>query len=256
MKLSAYICAANVITLDYCLELAARSLLPVADELILCDNHSTDATPELMARLAAEHPDKIRLLDYPILIPTEGRHSWWTDWLNWTRLHCTHEMQLTLDADEVLDDTAECHAVIRESTRDGLCRWFNRLNFWRDGRSLIPDGACCGKWVARMGPSSLYMPSDEPDAKDNTIRERATRDASGALRIFHLGFLRRTAAFFAKSKIVQPAFMGTYDPRLTAAEAEGKALHQINFGWQNNLVPYRGRHPAAIAQWMKERGAL
>ena len=250
MKLSGYICASNAVKFDYCLELAARSLLPVVDELILCDNDSEDGTALIMQRLASEYPLKVVLLNYDKPIPV-NRQTWWVEWLNWVRDRCSYRMQITLDADEVLDDTPECHAAVLEAAAKGECRWFERLNFWQDGRHLIPDGACCGKWVARLGPTDLWMPSDEPITKDPRIRAMATRHPD--LRIFHLGFLRCTTAFYAKSKVVQPAFLGTYDPRLTAGEAEGKTLAEIPFEWQKNLVEYTGTHPAGVEQWITER---
>ncbi len=253
MKLSSYLCVRNALSLDYCIELAARSLLPVSDELLICDSDSTDGTLQLLQRLADQHPDKIRLINYPWPDPA-GDGQWWVEWLNYTRGRLSHEMQLTLDADEVLDDSPDCHAAIYECVSQGGARWFDRLNYWQDGRHLIPDGHCCGKYVARLGPANLWMPSDEPVPRDKTLRDLATRD--GRLLIHHLGFLRHRAAFYAKSKVVHRAFVNDYDPRLAAAEAAGQSVSDVPFDWSRHLVPYEGNQPAAVAEWIAERAAV
>jgi glycosyltransferase involved in cell wall biosynthesis len=46
---------------DVFLEQALRNALDFCDELIAVDHRSKDGTPRILARLAAEHPDKIRL---------------------------------------------------------------------------------------------------------------------------------------------------------------------------------------------------
>lgn len=251
MKLSGYICVRNALRLDYCVRLAARSLLPVVDELVICDSDSTDGTRELFDLWAAREP-KLRVINYPWPNPV-GDSLWWVNWLNFARERLSHEMQITLDADEVLDDSPACRAAVREAAEDGGCRWFDRLNFWRDGRSVIPEGHCCGKLVARMGPAKFWMPSDEPHHPGECeILDRAVLD--GRLRIFHLGFLRRTDAFYAKAKVVLPAFFTRYDQRLEFAERDGKQLHESECDFTDFLVPYRGPWPSEVVEWMRERG--
>jgi hypothetical protein len=249
-KLSGYICARDAFRLDYCLELAARSLLPVLDELILCDSDSTDPTRPWMQAFQREHGDKVRIINWPWPDP-KGDPHWWTDWLNFARSYCTHEMQITLDADEVLDDSPDCHAAVREAVAAGEARWCDRLNFWQDEHHLIPDGYCCGKHVARLGSTRFYMPSDEPVARDTALRQAATLDKR--LRIFHLGFLREQAAFYRKSAVVQPAFTGGLDPRLIAGEEQGQPLSAIDFDWRERLTPYTGTYPAGVLEWIRRR---
>lgn len=257
MKLSGYICAANVVKFDYCLELAARSLMPVVDELILCDRGSTDGTAEIMRMLATDHPC-VKIVNHPDPIPTDTPDiGWMVKWMNWTRLHCSHPMQIYLDADEVLSDSINCQAGIREALSDSPrkgARTFTRLNFWKDGHHLAPNGMVCGIDVTRMGPSSLYMPSDEPEPLDKSIMKISRIDRR--LEIYHLGFLRKTQAFWDKSRVVQNAFFGTWDPRLGEAEAQGKELGEFEFGYNDKLQPYSGYIPEAVKAWMRERNRL
>ncbi|MEO8206065.1 MAG: glycosyltransferase family 2 protein, partial [Chthoniobacterales bacterium] len=45
---------------DIFIEWSVRNALPFCDEFILADHQSSDGTPEILQRLAAEFPDKIR----------------------------------------------------------------------------------------------------------------------------------------------------------------------------------------------------
>jgi hypothetical protein len=256
MKLSGYICFSNVIQLDYCLALSARSLMPIVDELILCDLDSTDETPMLLKQLSTEHPC-VRILNYPIRRPENGDGSWMEKWLNWVRGHCSHEMQFYLEADEVVSDDPECHSEIRRALSgkpiEG-CRWFNRLNFWQDGRHLAPSGSVVSDWVARMGPSCNIMVLDGPNPEDTTILKASTKHH--ALKLFHLGFVRRNEAFVAKSKIVQKVFTGGYDARIDQCESMNTPLSEFDWGFKDRLVKYDGEYPKGVREWLLERGRL
>ena len=259
-KLSAYLPVRNGFALDYCWQEAAFSLIEVSDELILCDSDSTDGTRDAMETLAVINP-KIRVINYPWpTLPTyeqvaaqkpgpPGQPRMLIKWLNFCREHCRYPMQLTTDADEVLHP--DSYPAIREAVAKMECRWFHRLHFWRDHRHITQDGKVVGCHVARLGPTEFEMPSDEmrPEGEPE-IRKRATRDPR--LNFFHYGFIRRPAAFFAKSKVMQPALCNSYDPRLEQAERE-------NISWFDTtevgeLLPFNGAHPPIMTNWLRERG--
>lgn len=246
-KLSAYVCVRNNFRLGYCVEAAIQSLLPVCDELVVCDSDSDDGTKDYLADVKATDA-RIRVINYPWRNP-HGSATWWTEWLNYARAHLSHEMQLTLDADEVLDPMA--HDEIKRAVSSGGSRWFHRLNFWKDPQHLVPDGHVCGIRVARLGPSRFHMPSDEPHPEGEPEIRLFAKDHA-ALRIFHYGFLRRRECFFAKSKVVHGAFTGGYDPRLQEAEDTGG-------NWQGKVldVPldaYDGPHPECARAWLAAQG--
>lgn len=262
--LSGYIPVRNGDRLDYCWREAAESLLPICDELILCDSDSTDGTRETMDAWAARNP-KIRVLNRPWpVLPTF--EQWQHDmprppsdpmmlikWLNWIREHCHYDMQITTDADEVLDPRS--YPAIREAVKERGCRYFRRLNFWQDAQHLIPDGHVCGTNVARLGPTELPMCSDEPRPDgEPEIRKRATFDDS--LRFFHYGFLRKPAAFFEKAKVMHLALHSSYDPRLVEAERTGQPWYQLS-KWPDEipLVTYGDSyHPPQAIEWLRFRG--
>lgn len=262
--LSAYLPVRNGFALDYCWVEAAQSLLPVCDELILCDSDSTDRTRMVMDEWAKIEP-KIRVLNRPWpTLPTFDQ--WKVDavrppsdalmlpkWLNWIREQCHYDMQLTTDADEILDPRG--YPAIREAVKERGCRWFKRLNFWQDAQHLVPDGHVCGTNVVRLGPTELPMCSDEPHYEgEPQIRQRALFEDS--LRFFHYGFLRRPAAFFEKAKVMHLALHNSYDPRLLEAERTGQPWYQLS-KWPDEiaLVTYsEGYHPPYAQAWLRERG--
>jgi hypothetical protein len=55
---------------DLFVEQAVRNVLDFCDQIFLCDHRSADRTPEILARLAAGHPDKLRLC--PVSDPSES----------------------------------------------------------------------------------------------------------------------------------------------------------------------------------------
>lgn len=249
--LSGYTVVRNALKLDYPVELTIRSLLTVCDEVVCCDSDSTDGTREMLDRWA-DMDIRLRIVNYPWPDP-KGDTFWYVKWMNFAREQLRFSTQLELDADEVLDDRPECLHAVCEAVQDGGARVFDRLNFWRDPRSLIPEGHCCGKFVTRLGPSNLFMPSDEPRHRGECpILDHAIPDPR--LRIFHLGFLRRREAFYAKARVVLTAFFNRYDTRLEDAEAEKKELWQSSCDFTHLLLPYRGGYPAGVAEWLRCRG--
>jgi hypothetical protein len=258
--LGGYVVVRNGISLDYCFAESIRSLLPVCDEVVACDSDSTDGTRRVLEELADREP-KLRIINWPWRNPEGQSHHGFVRWLNFARVHLTTDVQITLDADEVLDDNPLCHLVIRDALRtDHPYRQFDRLNFWRDARSLIPEGVCCGKIVSRMGPTAVKIHSDEPhenDGDDWRIVERGIFHPD--LKIFHLGFLRHRDAFYAKNKVIASMWNGPAqprDPRLIKGEAEGKELWETECEWSNRLVPYSGDYPASVRKWLTDRGHI
>src|ERR1019366_1545874 len=130
------------------------------------DSDSNDGTREMLDEMVRKDP-RIRVINWPWTDPQGRGHHGWVEWLNFARSHLTTDCQITLDADEVLDDAPECHRVIRDALEtDQPARYFHRLNFWRDPHSLIPHGHCCAWQVARMGLTDRMAHSDEPRTDD------------------------------------------------------------------------------------------
>lgn len=248
--LSGYVPVRNGNKLDYCWQLAVKSMLPVCDEVVICDSDSDDGTHDEADAWAKREP-KIRVINYPWPEP-KGDVWMLLKWLNFARKELRYDMQITLDADEVIHPDA--YAEIRRAVAERGCRWFRRMNFWRDAQSLVPDGQVCGMNVARLGPTEFEMPSDNAEAHpggEPLIRVRGRYHPK--LLIWHLGFLRRQDSFLAKSRVMQAALLNTYDPKLAEAEKTGQAWHELSNS-HIKLVPYTGTHPEIVHDWLVERG--
>lgn len=249
-RLSGYTCVRNGIELDYCFEQCILSMLPVCDEVVVCDSDSTDGTHERLMQMEVHYAPKIRVINRPWSNPYRYI-NWWVEWINWTRQQLSYPMQLMLDADEVLDPGAV--PKLHELAKDGRCAYFDRVNFYGGAHQIAAEGHVCGHYVARLGPQCFYMPSDEPHHEgEPEIRKMAIKHSS--LRIFHYGFLRKPDAFYRKSKVVMNAFFGREDDRVVKCEKEGVK------DWAAAIpVPvekWNGSHPALMHEWLVERGWL
>lgn len=248
--LSGHVCVRNNFLLDYCAELAVQSMLPVCDEIVVCDGESTDGTKQFFEEWSFREP-KIRVVTYPWPGPHRDL-GWWVNWLQFARGHLRFPTQLALDADEVLDARG-FETIRRLANERNKSALFHRINYWRDPQHQAPHNRCCGTLVARLGPSDLYMPSDEPHpAVHPNIRTAAARYPG--LWIHHLGFLRKPEAFIAKSKVVQNAFFGSVDSRLIDAEQQGQDWRQREYFDGLSLEPATEPLPELIKPWLRTRG--
>lgn len=248
--LSGLIPSRNCLSQDYCLELAIRSLLPICDEIVVSDSDSTDGTLEMLNEWASREP-RLRIVNYPWPDP-KGDYHWYVTWLNHARQHLRFRSLCQLDGDEVLTDEPSAYRIIRKAVLDNDALAVDRLNFARNAHSIIPEGECCGKYCVRVGPSDLFLASDEPHLPGEVPMLDMAHIEKG-VRIYHLGFLRKPQAFFAKSKVVLGAFFNEYDKRIADAEEKGR-LPLERFPWWNRLVPYNGYYPQKVKDWMIERG--
>lgn len=254
-SLSGFVCVRNALRLDYCITESLKSLLPVCQEVIACDSDSDDGTRELLDRMAKDD-SRIRVINWPWTDPQSRSHHAWIEWLNFARGHLTTDCQITLDADEVLDDDPKCHRVIQDALHtEQPARFFHRLNFWRDPHSLIPHGHCCAWQVARMGFTDRMIHSDEPRSEDGAdwrILDEAVFHPD--LKIFHLGFLRRKEQFYAKNRSVARIWFGHgRDSRLEQGEQKGLELWETECAFSNDLLPYEGSWPESVRKWLTER---
>lgn len=250
-KISGYICIRDGIALDFCFMEAIKSLIPVCDELIVADFGSMDGTLGEVMKL---NDSRIRILTSPRIDIVRNIH-WWTETLNWARLKCNYDYQLTLDADEVLSEKA--YPYIYRAAAEGRALWFHRNNYWNDPQHLAPSGSVCGDAVVRFGPSDLPMVSDEPHpGGEPEIRKLAgdRRDIPPELLIHHYGFIRKPDALIRKCEINLKAFFGApQDERLLRAQAEGRPWQEL-CPFDKPLQEYHGTHPEVAHQWLIERG--
>lgn len=257
MSLSGLVPIRNGLRLDYCFQEAIKSLLPVCDEVVVSDGESDDGTQELLREWATREP-KIKLCVYPWPNPV-AKIDFFVDWIQYGRSHCSCTHVCMLDGDEVLDERS--YRTVRHYAKESptYTLKFKRLNFWRDAKHLIPHGQCLGHEVVRLIPQHMWLPSDGAHPLGaETVAAAHPSPPRGV--IYHYGFLRRPAAYFAKSKELHGMFFGTYDKRLTDAEANtkegGNWMEKIaDVEWTERLVPYDDpHHPAVARDWLRSRG--
>jgi len=110
---------------------AVKSIVDQVDEVLVVDNLSRDGTPEIIRRLAAEHPDKLVALAYPHRIARqgweqkdaiEGRGALLPahEYCNWILERCANPFVLKWDADMV--------------ALPAFARWLER---WRASDKLV-----------------------------------------------------------------------------------------------------------------------
>lgn len=242
------VCIRNGFRLDYPWREAVKSLLPICDEVVICDCDSDDGTRDWIEAWAKSEP-KINIVNFPWTDP-RGDNQFWPEWLNYARQHLKTEWHIQLDADEVIHEAD--HELIRMAAENRSTLFCRRLNFWRDPFHLIPEGVCCGTKVLRIAAANAPIPSDYPYEPAN---ETLQRGIESEIRIFHYGFLREREAFFRKAREVQRIWVNSFDPRLEAAERfEGNWSEMPGVtGWENNLNQYAGTHPKVIHPWLAER---
>lgn len=259
MTLSGYTITRNCISLDYCYELTIQSLLPVCDEVVVCDSDSTDGTRERLDVWAKEEP-KLRVINYP-WPGVNGRLGAISEWVNYARGFLNHPLQLHLEADEVFGDDVGselrfiCELNLTSRTNCGPF-WFSRLNFIKDAHHLIPPGTVCGNRVVRYGPSNMWMPLDCPiNGHSQEMFENAVSVNEHRLNIFHYGFIRRTQAYYDKCRVMQPLMLNDHDKRLDEAEQAGTPwIDKYPELTPDKLIPWKGQHPKIAHGWLAERG--
>jgi hypothetical protein len=158
----------------------------------------------------------------------------------------------------VLDPRAD---EVLKSSKPEDCFWFDRFNYWKDAHHIVPHHRVCAHRVARFGPASLPMHSDEIHdgvqfpLPEPEMRTRAVYDAR--LIIHHYGFLRKRKAMFTKTAGNLRAFFGhEQDVRLVEAMKHPER-HWTEFcEFDKPLRKYHGYHPPEAKEWLKERGVL
>ena len=246
MRLGGTIFTHNCLTLDYCLDLALRSLLDVCDEVVCIDAESTDGTLEYLSDMGV----KDRRLTIGLAkwkpIP-DGKGQWLSDLGNTALSLMRSPYHIALQADEVLHE--EDYGKIRECANRGGQYLVHRLNFWKDSRHIVPPGKVCGHNICRMGPKTSKFIGDAENIDLN-----AQPVGQSSVRIFHYGFIRKAEAQIIKGIKMESEFLGTYNPIYNRMKETGSRESYDNAKEiTGDLIEFRGTHPAKAREWLRER---
>lgn len=238
----------NAVEFDYCVEAALDSLIALCDQVVIVDGTSTDCTYKwLEAKYGERQRCPITLVQRPWVPSPLG--TWLADLTNEARKLLTTEVQINLQADEVLHEAD--YPIIRacaEARRP--CR-LNRLNFWLDPQSMLRPEVKVGSRITRLAPVQVPCVGDAQE-----LRPAGAIDCDA--RIFHYGFLRNPQKLAAKAKPMLKAFFNLADPIFDAVEQRGlEALGDASFATavpREQLLPYTGTHPAVAHEWLRAHG--
>lgn len=253
MTLGGSIFVRDAIRLDYCVEAAIESLVPVCDQIVVMDCQSTDGTLELLRRIAVQHHN-VKIVDGQ---PWEvGTHY---DRLvihaNAARERLSTRWHFMLQADEVL------HEVSYPAIRDAVANdgWghgtfkVRRINLYGDpGRYVRFTSGMkpCSDEPTRLGLSDVPAIGDA----ESLVEANGTcRLLLGHVTIFHYGFVRRGAALIDKTIEMQSWFHGphgTPDARVVAMKNAGTGFVPSAIMPDSELAPIPIRHPVAARSWL------
>lgn len=252
MNLIGLVVVRNAITFDYIPKISANSLIPHCNEVIVADFGSHDGTYEDLVEYG-KTDSRLRIISQPFEKP-HNRPTWWVETVNYARENYINpnDWLIHLDADEVLTD--HVGKAIKLAMENGTPGLFKRYNFWRDTKHLVPENRCCGDTVARLGPASMWLPSDEPHPlKEPNLRQTAVH--YGGLEIYHFGFIRDKKKFVLKSEEVQNMFIGSCDDRLLQFKGKDIPWDSIDYFDNLPLKDFTGHPmPRPAREWLRSNG--
>jgi len=153
MKISLYTAMRNCIENDYPFLEMLRHHLPLADEIIVNEGHSTDGTYEAIRDL----DPKIKI--FRTTWQQERGEDWWIHFKDAARRQCTGDWCVHLDSDEFIPewefDTIRRHL----STTDEVMIPVRFMNFWGNHRVYHPDPGKI-RWIT----SKMIIHRNLPDA--------------------------------------------------------------------------------------------
>ena len=129
---------------------AVHSIADLVDEIVIVDNLSDDATPQIIADLRATYGDKVRAFEYPHRIARYGAEtvelastgagrrspSFLPNYYNWCVAKCQFAYILKWDGDTVaLPALAVALHEFRQSRSQAL--WYTGINLHESRRNLI-----------------------------------------------------------------------------------------------------------------------
>lgn len=242
----------DALRLDYCLQEAVHSVVPIAEQVVVMDCESTDGTTDLVRILAERHDNVEAVLGQPwevaenyqrlMLHANKAREQLRTRW------------HLMLQADEVLHENS-FEAIRLLVQQDG---WgqdvfrVRRINLYGDCNRRVP-------------PVSRYQPCSAEPARIGHQDVPACGDGESLVEhhgvfkylqvvLFHYGFVRRSAAMIDKVLEMQSWFHGkhaTPDPRVQRMADERRPFNYQEIIPSRELEPLTMPHPAAARSWVE-----
>jgi hypothetical protein len=241
VKISGFTLVKNAVTLDFPIEPAIRSILPLCDEVVVNVGRSDDGTLELVRGI--DDP-RIRILE------TEwdsGRGSAvLREETDRVMRACAHPFGIYLQADEVLHEAglgnlrAALERASRDQRVDGVAVRYRHI-FGAAEREAVGR-----RWYRREVRAVRLVPAGRVhsfrDAQGFRVGpgDRRLRALVADAEVFHYGYLRSAAAMRGRRGVDQ-----ALRPDGRPAPPDPAVL-----SWFPGIRPFLGTHPAPAAAWV------
>lgn len=236
--------------LDYCWKEAVLSLVPICDEVIICDSESDDGTLGEADEISYEHKN-VHVLTFKWESPKNDL-QWWVRWVNYARERLSTDYHLQLEADEVLHESSYPELKRLMETGFDKAGIVTRYNFWLDHRHLAPHGHFCSHLPIRLCPTDVFSPMDGICGHPREMEAGQIATETPEVKLFHYNALRHYRAFGEKSEVVQQAFFGSCDDRVNSKSITKDWMEKCTFPVP--LIPFTGSHPKVAHGWLKRHG--
>ena len=223
----------------YALEAAIRSHIGHFDEIVAVHNRSTDETPEILARLAAEFGPKLRVFHYlPDVFPpgSDGHRATPADapqslvnYYNFalSRTRFSHATKLDDDHVAMGEATAKLVADVRAGRAgQGEMACFSGLNLARGGEGQIgivahePFAGNGDHWIFPVRPDTYFIKDRRFEVLQSRLRRRFHSFA-----YWHLKYLKPDLGFANYDLAANPR--SRYARRLTRLQ-QGISVADLN----------------------------
>lgn len=242
MRISGFSFARNAVKLDYPLEEALRSILPVVDELVVA---VAPGDPDDDTRGLVESLDDPRVVIVDAAWDDARRERVYADLTNVALARCTGDWCFYIQADEAVheDDLpvirARCEELLHDRRVEGLL--FDYLHFFGDYDHLQTGHGWYQREI-RIIRGGIGVESVR-DAQSFRYPDQTRIDvAEAGARIFHYGWARHPR--FMQAKVRE---FWSHRRSMEEVEAEFGGVETFDYGPLGRLERFPGTHPAVMA---------
>jgi hypothetical protein len=245
VKISGFTLVKNAVALDFPIEAAIRSILPLCDEVVVNVGRSDDGTLELIRGIG---DPRIRILETEW--GTTRGSTVLREETDRAMRAAVHPFGIYIQADEVLHEAglgnlrSALERASRDDRIDGVAVRYRHL-FGSPGLEAVGR-----RWYRREVRAVRLAPAGRihsfRDAQGFRVGpdDRRLRALVADAEMFHYGYLRSAAAMRGRRAVDQ-----ALGPAGRTAPPDPAVL-----SWFPGIRPFRGTHPAAAAAWVAAHG--
>ena len=253
LTLGAFTYVYNMIDYDYPFEESVESIIDVVDQFVICECNSTDGTPDMVERLRAKYPDKIKVV-----------HRNWVQHFTeiasvaqFAMSHLSTDYAYELQADEVVhhDSKDELRALPMAmlAARKSAAR-VHYVHFMANYETTFPF---CYETVVRIAqmntPWHVIGDGVQFGYTDQYIPDVKVLDTT--IQVFHYGKVKDPVKGWQKEWDFQQLYtdIGFPDPKMKEMEAKiGQEVDYVylfeNHVREGTIRRFYGTHPLVMQE--------